>query len=80
MDKHTTFKTINSLLSKKHNIRLPLSDEALTLIYKCDPEQMYQIMLSLYEAKDSGDDLVKKSVSSIQREARKPIGFGMQKE
>ena len=80
MDKHTTFKTINVMLSKKHSVRLPLSDESIALICKYESEQMYQIMLSLYEAKNASDEFVKKSIASINKETKKPIGFDMQKE
>ena len=80
MDKQTTFKTINVMLSKMHNVRLLLSDESIALICKCDSEQMYQIMLSIYEARNTSDDFVKKSIACVNRETRKPIGFDIQKE
>ena len=80
MDKHTTFTTINSMLSKKHNVRLRLDDKTIALICKCESEQIYQVMLSLYEAKNTSDDFVKESIVRVSRETRKPIGFDMQKE
>ena len=80
MDKYTTFKIINGMLSKKHNFSLPFSDEARALICKCDSDQMYQIMLLLYATKSTCDEVVKKSIACFNKETKKTIGFGMQKE
>ena len=80
MDKYTTFNTINSMLGKKYNFSLPLSDEARALICEHNSEQMYQIILSIYMAKDTGDEFVKKSIACVNKENKKIIGFGNQKD
>ena len=80
MDKHTTFNTINSMLGKKHKFTLPFSEEARALICKYDSDQMYQIMLSLYGTKDTSEDFVKKSIANTNKETKRTIGFGCQKD
>ena len=79
MDKYTIFKTISSLLDKKHKLTLSFSEEARTLLYECDTEVMHRVMFDLYAARNSSEEYIKMSIAKINEKTKKSIGFGIDK-
>ena len=83
MDKHYVFKTINSMLSRKHKFTLSFGEEARALICKCDSEQMYKILFSLYATKRTDEEFVKyakKRITAAEKETKRVIGFELQRD